>query len=186
MDDKSIIELFHRRDERAIEECSRSYGKLMNSVARDILGSREDAEECVQDSLHKLWESFPSEPIVSLRAYLVTLARNHALQKRRSSAAEKRGGGEYDLALSEFADSLPSPKSIEAEVEARATAKAIERWLHTLSADDRALFVRRCILGDPVSMLAEEMGQSAASVSKRLHKLREKLRKYLAKENYLV
>ena len=183
MDDKSIIELFRRRDERAIEECSKSYGKLMNSVACDILGSREDAEECVQDSLHKLWESFPSEPIVSLRAYLVTLARNNARLKLRSASADKRGGGECDLALSEFADCLPSPKSIEAEVEARETAKAIERWLGTLSTDDRALFVRRCIIGDPVSMLAEETGRSAASVSKRLHRLREKLRKYLVKEN---
>ena len=183
MDDKRIIELFRRRDERAIEECSKSYGKLMNSVARGILGSREDAEECVQDGLHKLWESFPSEPIVSLRAYLVTIVRNYALLKLRSSSAERRGGGEYDLALSEFADCLPSPKSVEAQVEARETAKAIERWLGTLSADDRALFVRRCIIGDPVSMLAEETGRSAASVSKRLHRLREKLRKYLVKEN---
>lgn len=183
MDDKRIIELFRRRDERAIEECSKSYGKLMNSVARGILGSCEDAEECVQDGLHKLWESFPSEPIVSLRAYLVTIVRNYALLKLRSASAERRGGGEYDLALSEFADCLPSPKSVEAEVEARATAKAIERWLGTLSADDRALFVRRCIIGDPVSMLAEETGRSAASVSKRLHRLREKLRKYLVKEN---
>ena len=142
-------------------------------------------QECVQDGLHKLWESFPSEPIVSLRAYLITIVRNYALLKLRSSSAERRGGGEYDLALSEFTDCLPSPKSVEAEVEARETAKAIERWLGTLSTDDRALFVRRCIIGDPVSMLAEETGQSAASVSKKLHRLREKLRKYLVKENFV-
>ena len=186
MDDKRIIELFRRRDERAIEECSKSYGKLLHRVAYNVLGSNEDAEECVQDTLHKLWEGFPREPLASLKAYLVTLTRNTAIQQLRASTAEKRGGGEYSIALSELEGCIPTPSSVEAEVEARALAKVIDCWLAALPAEDRVLFIRRYRLGDSVSDLAEASGMRPHAVSKRLYTLREKLRKHLRKENYIV
>lgn len=186
MEQNAIIELFRRRDERAIEECSKSYGKLLHRVAYNVVGSNEDAEECVQDALHKLWEGFPREQVGSLKAYLVTLTRNTAIQRLRASASEKRGGGEYSIALSELEGCIPSPSSVEAEVEARAMARAIDRWLTELPAEDRVLFVRRYRIGDSIADLAEASGMRPNAVSKRLYTLREKLRKHLRKENYIV
>ena len=186
MEPNAIMELLRRRDEQAISECSKSYGRLLHRVAYNVVGSHEDAEECVQDALQKLWESSPSEPIVNIRAYLIAVTRNFALLRVRSASTEKRGGGEYTLALSELEGCLPSPQNVESEVEARAMAKAIDSWLTKLPADDRVLFIRRYRMGDEISLLAEEMGERPAKVSKRLHTLREKLRKYLVKENYLV
>lgn len=186
MEQNAIIERFRSRDERAIEECSKSYGKLLHRIAYNVLGSNEDAEECVQDALHKLWEGFPHESIGSLKAYVVTLTRNTAILQLRASKAEKRGGGEYSIALSELEGCIPSPGSVEAEVEARAMAKAIDRWLTKLPAEDRVLFIRRYRLGDSVADLAEASGMRPNAVSKRLYTLREKLRKYLRKENYIV
>lgn len=185
MEQNAIIELFRRRDERAIEECSKSYGKLLHRVAYNVVGSHEDSEECVQDALHKLWEGFPREQIGSLKAYLVTLTRNTAIQRLRASASEKRGG-EYSIALSELEGCIPSPSSVEAEVEARALARAIDRWLTELPAEDRVLFVRRYRIGDSIADLAEASGMRPNAVSKRLYTLREKLRKHLRKENYIV
>ena len=61
MDDKKIIELFFARDEKAISETEKKYGKLARYVASNILSSREDAEECVNDALLALWNSIPPD-----------------------------------------------------------------------------------------------------------------------------
>lgn len=50
MEDRDIVELFWNRDPAAIRAVSEKYGKLCGTLARNILGSREDAEECVNDA----------------------------------------------------------------------------------------------------------------------------------------
>ena len=49
MDDTTIVQLYWDRDERAIPATSGKYGNYCNSIAWNILGNREDAEECVMD-----------------------------------------------------------------------------------------------------------------------------------------
>ena len=53
MDDKKIISLYWERNEDAIKETDIKYGKYCYTVAYNILGSREDSEECVNDT----WQS---------------------------------------------------------------------------------------------------------------------------------
>lgn len=52
MDDFAIVELYHRREEQAIAESDKKYGTLCRSIALRLLGFREDAEECVNDTWH--------------------------------------------------------------------------------------------------------------------------------------
>ena len=59
MDDKRIIELFFARDEKALAECESIYGKYCESIAKNILGSDEDAEEVFNDTLLRAWNSIP-------------------------------------------------------------------------------------------------------------------------------
>ena len=44
LDDKSIIDLFHERDEKAISETEQKYGKLCYKVSLNILHNEQDAE----------------------------------------------------------------------------------------------------------------------------------------------
>jgi len=44
MDDAKIVQLFFDRDEQAIPETAKKYGNYCNAIARNILGSHEDAE----------------------------------------------------------------------------------------------------------------------------------------------
>lgn len=48
MDDASIIELYWRREDRAIAETDAVYGRFCFSIARNILFDRQDAEESVK------------------------------------------------------------------------------------------------------------------------------------------
>ena len=50
MDDSKIIDLYWQRDEKAIEETDSKYGAYCRAVSMNILGVREDAEECVSDT----------------------------------------------------------------------------------------------------------------------------------------
>ena len=76
MDDAGIIALFNARDERSLEETAAAYGPWCRAIAMNLLGVREDAEECVSDALHALWRRIPPESPESLRVYLGRIVRN--------------------------------------------------------------------------------------------------------------
>lgn len=50
IDDEKIIELFFERSEQAIRELDIKYGKICHNLSYNIVNSRQDAEECVNDA----------------------------------------------------------------------------------------------------------------------------------------
>ena len=104
MEDSDIVALYWARSPRALEESARRYGAYCVSIAQNITGSPQDAEECVNDAWLRAWESIPPQRPVSLRAYLGKLVRNLALNRRRQNTAEKRGGGEVPAVLEELSE----------------------------------------------------------------------------------
>ena len=50
MEDTHIIELYFNRDEAALQETNVKYGAYCFRIAKNILESREDSEECVNDT----------------------------------------------------------------------------------------------------------------------------------------
>ena len=50
MEDSSIVQLYWERSEAAIYETEKKYGRYCLSIADNILPSREDAQECVNDT----------------------------------------------------------------------------------------------------------------------------------------
>ena len=61
MDDSEMIELFFRRSEQAIAALADKYGPLCTRTARNILGSAQDAEECVSDAYLAVWNAIPPQ-----------------------------------------------------------------------------------------------------------------------------
>ena len=59
LEDSKIVQLYWDRDQSAIPATSEKYGSYCTSIARNILGSHEDAEECVNDTYLKAWNSMP-------------------------------------------------------------------------------------------------------------------------------
>lgn len=62
MDDLTIIEMYFSRNEKAIEETDKKYGKLCFGIAKNILASDEDSEECVSDTYLNTWNAIPPTP----------------------------------------------------------------------------------------------------------------------------
>ena len=88
MEDEAIVALFWNRSPQAIEELDKKYGRLCRKLANDIVNSREDAEECVNDAYLGVWNAIPPARPHPLRAYLVKVVRNVAWKvcERRQAA----------------------------------------------------------------------------------------------------
>lgn len=170
MDDRAIVELYHRREERAIAETDKKYGGLCRSIALRLLGVREDAEECVNDTWMRAWNTMPQNRPSHLGAYLGRIVRNLALDLWRRGRAQKRGAG-LESMLAELDECVPARETTEQRAEARELARLLERWLDGLPREDRILFVRRYWYGEP-----------AGKQAKRLWTLRQRLKVYLEQE----
>ena len=59
MEDSAIIDLYWAREERALTETDEKYGGMCRSIAYNILQSREDTEECVNDTWFRAWSTMP-------------------------------------------------------------------------------------------------------------------------------
>ena len=185
MEDAGIIGLYWARDERAVSESDKKYGALCRRLSQNILDSREDAEECGNDTWRRAWDTMPPRRPESLRGYLARITRNLSLDRWRKRTAEKRGGG-MEALLGELEDCLPAAPSAEELTEAGETARAVERWLSKLSPADRKAFLRRYWYGQRVDEIAALAGCSPNGMAKRLGRLRAGLRLALEQEGIVV
>lgn len=185
LEDSKIVSLFFERSEQAIEELDRKYGAAVRKAAANILSDRLDVEECVNDTYLRVWNDIPPHAPDRLAGYVCKIARNLAINRYHADHAAKRGGS-YALVLDEMEECIPSGVDVETAHDAKELSAAIDRFLATLSREDRFLFVRRYWYADPVAELAAMTGGSAARISVRLFRLRKKLRITLMKEGFLV
>ena len=93
MEDGQIIDLYWNRDQRALRETEGKYGRLLHSIAWNLLHSREDSEECVNDTYLRAWEAIPPARPGAFRTWLGQITRNLSLDRWKRRRAEKRGGG---------------------------------------------------------------------------------------------
>ena len=70
-------------------------------------------------------------------------------------------------------------KTLEDEIEARELARIIEKFLDTLTLENRVIFMRRYWFADSYKDIAEFVGLTEKNVSVRLTRIREKMRQYL-------
>ena len=180
MNDQDIIDLYFARDEQAIAETDKSYGKVCMQVSMNILDSRPDAEECVNDTYLHTWNSSPPTKPDSLCAFVCRITRNLSLNRLRDLRREKRNS-ELTVSLDELEACIPA-----AAEDAGQLADLLNSFLAELDETNRVLFMGRYWYSYAIDDLAAQMGLTDKAVYMRLHKTREKLRAYLAERGYRV
>ncbi|HRR76307.1 MAG TPA: sigma-70 family RNA polymerase sigma factor [Ruminococcus sp.] len=181
MDDASIIELFRKREENAITELKRKYDRLCRYVAGNILGGREDIEECLNTAYFEVWNNIPPEIPADLRTYLCRIVRNIAIKRLQYNTAGKRDA-RAAVPIDEIADCVPA--CADDEVDEDMLAEAISRFLRAQDEKHRMVFVRRYWYGDPLSDIAQQYGMKEKTVATYLFRTRKKLKAFLKKEGY--
>ena len=180
MTDREIITLYNARDEQAITETDRAYGRLCMDLALNILGDLSDAEECVNDTWLKVWNAIPPACPPSLRAFVCRIARNIAIDRYRRGKAARRNS-QATVALEELSPYIAAPPEVDSEL-----PRLIEAFLYTEDALDRKLFMGRYWHAYSVKKMATYYGLSPNAVSHRLNRTRERLRAYLIERGYSV
>ena len=176
--DEEIVALYFARNEAAIKHTDRNYGAYCMSVAMNILHNHPDAEECVNDTYLRVWQSIPPQRPTSLRLFLGKITRRLAIDKYRANKSRNR---HFEVALEEIAEFLPAPEEDDGTL-----PSLLAEFLATLSAEERNLFILRYYHGHTVARLAKAFGMKPNNLSARLYRTREKLRGYLTERGYHV
>ncbi|MBP0968143.1 MAG: sigma-70 family RNA polymerase sigma factor [Oscillospiraceae bacterium] len=185
MEDAAIIRLYQQRNEQALQETKARYEALCMTVAYNMLGSREDAEECVSDAMMCMWQAIPPAEPESLGAYLVTAVRNAARDRLAYQNAQRRGGGQLAVAMEELADCLPAAEHPDRMLDSIVLRDAFRRFLLTLRPAARMIFLRRYWLCLSAKEVAAETGCTVSRVNMSLMRTRKKLKVFLEKEELL-
>ena len=144
MEDSAIIDLYWAREERALSETDAKYGGYCRSIAHNILKNREDSEECVSDTWLHTWNAIPPTRPGCLRAFLGRITRNLSFTRWEAARAQKRGGGQTELLLSELSDCLPGGERPEAQLDAQAVTLTIEGFLQSQTRENRHAYRSPC------------------------------------------
>lgn len=186
MEDAKIIELFFSRSEDAISQMDCKYGRYCRYIAGNILGDRQDAEECVSDAYMSAWRAIPPQRPQNLKTFLGRLARNAAIHRLEQNRAAKRGGGEMTLVLEEMEECLASAGSAEDSCNEAALLDCLNAFLASLPDAKRNIFVRRYWYASSIASIAAEYEMSESKVKSMLFRLRKQLKAALYKEGIFL
>ena len=185
MEDAQIIDHFFRRDPEAIRAAQEKYEKRCLAAARHILPDARDAEECVSDAYLGAWNAIPPAKPDPLLTYICKIVRNVSLKLQEKKRAAKRRSG-YTVAMEEIEPCLADLHTTEDETETRELARTIGRFLDTLSAENRVIFVRRYWFCDSCREIAAAVGLTEKTVTVRLARIRGKMKAYLEESEGFV
>lgn len=142
MRDEEIVNLYWNRQEKAIEETDKKYGRYCNMISFNILQNNEEAKECVNDTYLKTWNNIPPQRPNILKVYIGKIARNLAINQYERKKAKKR---DYtlEIALEELNECISSNDNVEKELDYNELVKALNDFLSGLSKDKRKIFLER-------------------------------------------
>ena len=180
MEDQQIIQLFWDRNNGAIPAAQEKYGASLLRLAERLLGSREDAEECVNDTYLNTWNAIPPERPDRLFAYLARVCRNLAFDRLDWKNARKRQADIITLSA-ELETCIPDRRR-EAAVDGREIGAALTAFLRELPEEQRLVFLRRYWYGDDIAAIAKAMHMGHGAVKSALFRARTSLKSYLEQE----
>lgn len=180
MNDLGIIELYFARDEQAIKETDNKYGKLCHNIAYNILGNKEDSEECVNDTYIGLWNAIPPARPNNFTAFVCKVARNLSLKRLEAMKRQKRSQAVL-VSLDELAEILPD-KNIADGITDEDIGKLISTFLKNEKEDIRNVFIRKYYFFDSISSIARRYSFTESKVKNMLYHTRTKLKDFLIKE----
>ena len=184
MSDEQIVELYWRRDERAIRETDRKYQHFLLTVAHNILRDAQDCEECLNDTYLEAWNAIPPARPKVLQAFLATIMRRTAIDRYKAGKRQKRIDSELTVALSEVEEFLADGSDPAAELDAHELGRVISEFIRALPKRRMYIFMSRYYTARPIGEIARLLGCSESTVNKEIAAIKRDLKEKLEKEGY--
>ena len=179
MEDEEIIALYFSRDENAISETSKKYGRYCKYIASRILYNEQDEEEVINDTYLKVWNTVPPQSPQSLKSYVGMICRDLSVNAYEKRTAQKRG-------TAEILDELTECSTDTDFTDALALKDALNGFLGSLSRKNRAVFLLRYWHNLSIAEISDKTGLGESAVTTTLLRARKKLKVYLQKEGINV
>lgn len=186
MTDEMIIQLFWDRREEAIKETEKRYGAYCFKVAQSVLQNKEDSEECMNDALLQAWNMIPPTRPAHLNFFLAKIVRNLAISKYRRKYAKKRGQGEVAIVLDELEECIAGQSDIESYFEMAELQKCVNAFVRELPEKEGNVFIARYFYMYSTREIAKKYHITENHVRVMLSRMRDRLRKWLQKEGYVI
>jgi RNA polymerase sigma-70 factor (TIGR02960 family) len=189
-----LLELATAGDQDAFRELVEPYRPELHVHCYRILGSIQDAEDALQETLLAAWRGLAGfERRASVRTWLYSVATNRALNMLRAAKRRPEVGMPPSVALPEptrlaeplwlepypdvlIDDELGSPPGPEARYEAKeAISLAFVTALQLLPARQRAVLILRDVLGFRAAEVARMLDSTVESVTSALKRARATL-----------
>ena len=180
--DEAIIALYWSRDEQAIEETDLKYRNYLFAVARNIVHSKPDCEECLNDTYLAAWNAIPPAKPSVFKAFLTVITRRIAINRYHSNLRHS----EMQASLNELEGILADDSRVEEAVNAKELGLALSRFLRSQPARRRFLFLSRYYIAQPIDTIAKTVGLSRSMVNKELAAIRKALKEQLESEGYIL
>ena len=176
MDDKELIELYFKRDEKAIKCTEELYGSRLKALAARLLANQSDTEECLNDTWFKVWNAIPPHRPESLYAFCAVICRRTAMDILDKRTAQQRSAVVVEL-TAELEQCIPD--SFADTPDDGQLGELLKSFIAGLDEEKRAVFVRRYWFGETAASIAEKYGYSETKIRSMLFRTRKKLKKYL-------
>ena len=150
------------------------YGRLCNFVYR-FVGSRDVAEDIVQDVFVRLWQNREAFDIKDPLPYLYQSVRNRAVSHRRQTVVRKRWREQTESVAQERRAASSAASEAEVGELADAVARAVDalpercRLVFTMSREQDLSYAEIArVLGISVKTVETQMGRALKSLRARL------------------
>ncbi len=183
MDDRRIVDLYWARDEHAILESDKKYGRMLHSLSYSLLSSREDAEECVNDTYLDAWGAMPTARPEFLGAFLSKITRRISVDRFRKKHREKRGG--IDNLTAELSECISGGRTPSEEYDDKRISEQLNEFLYGQPKEKRVMFVLRYFYSSSIDDIADRLGISESKVKTTLFRMRAELKERLEEQELL-
>ena len=183
--DDAIIDLYWKRDEEAIYQTDFKYRKYLLSIAYNILNSKEDCEECLNDTYMGAWDAIPPQRPLNLKAFLTSIVHRYSINRYRESKRQKRVPSNLTSSLDDLSFMISDSDVIDRANDEQ-LGRIISDYLKTLSKRQRYIFMSRYYTATSIEKIADDLSISKSMVNKEIALIKSGLKKALETEEYRI
>lgn len=183
MEDTAILDLYFSRDESAIHETDKKYGRRLRALSQIITEDPGDTEECCNDTYLYAWSSIPPMRPSYFFAWLAKVIRSLSFKKWERLNTQKRCANIVAL-TKELEECISDCWDVISILETKRLGASINAFVKKLPEDRQMVFIRRYFYGDSIGEIGLQSGFSASKITSMLFRLRKQLKAKLEKEGF--
>ncbi len=181
LDERDLIRKAGKGDAYAFEQLMAAHEGRMYAVALRMCGNREDAQDCLQEAMLRVYRAlsgFKGQSSFSTWVYRITMNSCLDELRRRKSRTSTSLDAMLENGFSPSDDGdTPEQNSLRSE-----QRRALERAIAALPEDMRSAIVLRDIQGLSYEEIAQALDANVGTIKSRISRGREKLRAVLMEQ----